>query len=127
VFAICVLAGGAGEIGHEFGFDSAEAFEVVGFGDDEPGEQPDDEADGCQQQSAAGVARGTEIEDGANPADDLAQWFDDARREQLRETLPTGRVVGSEDVAALAVDLMTNTAVTGSTFDIDGGQQLVEG
>ena len=27
---------------------------------------------------------------------------------------------------ALAVDLMTNTAVTGATFDIDGGQQLVE-
>jgi NAD(P)-dependent dehydrogenase (short-subunit alcohol dehydrogenase family) len=29
-------------------------------------------------------------------------------------------------VAALAVHLMTNTAVTGATFDIDGGQQLVE-
>jgi hypothetical protein len=28
---------------------------------------------------------------------------------------------------ALAVHLMTNTAVTGATFDIDGGQQLVEG
>jgi hypothetical protein len=26
-----------------------------------------------------------------------------------------------------AVHLMTNTAVTGATFDIDGGQQLVEG
>jgi len=25
----------------------------------------------------------------------------------------------------LAVHLMTNTAVTGATFDIDGGQQLV--
>jgi NAD(P)-dependent dehydrogenase (short-subunit alcohol dehydrogenase family) len=41
--------------------------------------------------------------------------------------LPIQRVVGPEDVAALAVDLMTNTAVTGATFDIDGGQQLVEG
>ena len=30
-------------------------------------------------------------------------------------------------IAALAVHLMTNTAVTGATFDIDGGQQLVEG
>ena len=50
----------------------------------------------------------------------------DERREQLRETLPIRRVVGAEDVAALAVDLMTNTAVTGGTFDIDGGQQLVE-
>jgi hypothetical protein len=26
-----------------------------------------------------------------------------------------------------AVHLMTNTAVIGATFDIDGGQQLVEG
>jgi NAD(P)-dependent dehydrogenase (short-subunit alcohol dehydrogenase family) len=50
----------------------------------------------------------------------------DARREQLRTTLPIGRVVGPTDVAALAVHLMTNTAVTGATFDIDGGQQLVE-
>jgi NAD(P)-dependent dehydrogenase (short-subunit alcohol dehydrogenase family) len=50
----------------------------------------------------------------------------DARRTQLRTTLPIGRVVGPADVAALAVHL-TNTAVTGATFDIDGGQQLVEG
>jgi NAD(P)-dependent dehydrogenase (short-subunit alcohol dehydrogenase family) len=50
----------------------------------------------------------------------------DARREQLRDTLPIGRVVGPADIAALAVHLMTNTAVTGATFDIDGGQQLVE-
>ena len=49
----------------------------------------------------------------------------EARRTQLRETLPIGRVVGPEDVAALAVHLMTNTALTGATFDIDGGQQLV--
>jgi len=51
----------------------------------------------------------------------------DARREQLRATLPIRRVVGPADIAALAVHLMTNTAVTGATFDIDGGQQLVEG
>jgi NAD(P)-dependent dehydrogenase (short-subunit alcohol dehydrogenase family) len=49
----------------------------------------------------------------------------DERREQLRTTLPIRRVVGPADVAALAVHLMTNTAVTGATFDIDGGQQLV--
>ena len=49
----------------------------------------------------------------------------DARREELRSTLPIGRVVGPEDVAALAVHLMTNTALTGATYDIDGGQQLV--
>jgi NAD(P)-dependent dehydrogenase (short-subunit alcohol dehydrogenase family) len=51
----------------------------------------------------------------------------DERREQLRSTLPVGRVIGPADIAALAVHLMTNTAVTGATFDIDGGQQLVEG
>jgi len=50
----------------------------------------------------------------------------DARREQLRTTLPIGRVVGPADIARLAVHLMTNTAVTGATFDIGGGQQLVE-
>ena len=50
----------------------------------------------------------------------------DARREQLRTTLPIRRVVGPADVAALAVHLMTNTSITGATFDIDGGQQLVE-
>ncbi len=51
----------------------------------------------------------------------------ETRREQLRMTLPIRRVVGPADIAALAVHLMTNTAVTGATFDIDGGQQLVEG
>jgi NAD(P)-dependent dehydrogenase (short-subunit alcohol dehydrogenase family) len=51
----------------------------------------------------------------------------DARREQLRTTLPIRRVVGPADIAALAIHLMTNTAVTGATFDIDGGQQLVAG
>jgi NAD(P)-dependent dehydrogenase (short-subunit alcohol dehydrogenase family) len=49
----------------------------------------------------------------------------DARREELRTTLPIGRVVGPADVAALAVHLMSNTALTGATYDIDGGQQLV--
>lgn len=49
----------------------------------------------------------------------------EARRDQLRATLPIGRVVGPADVAALAVHLMTNTAITGATFDIDGGQQLI--
>ena len=49
----------------------------------------------------------------------------DARLTSLRATLPIGRVVGPADVAALAIQLMTNTAVTGATYDIDGGQQLV--
>ncbi|MEU7299017.1 SDR family oxidoreductase [Streptomyces sp. NPDC007206] len=49
----------------------------------------------------------------------------EARREQLRRSLPIGRVVGPADVAALALHLMANEAVTGATYDIDGGQQLV--
>jgi NAD(P)-dependent dehydrogenase (short-subunit alcohol dehydrogenase family) len=51
----------------------------------------------------------------------------DARREQLRTTLPIQRVVEAADVATLAIHLMINTALTGATFDIDGGQQLVDG
>jgi NAD(P)-dependent dehydrogenase (short-subunit alcohol dehydrogenase family) len=49
----------------------------------------------------------------------------DARREELRATLPIRRVVEPADVAALAVHLMTNTALTGATYDVDGGQQIV--
>jgi NAD(P)-dependent dehydrogenase (short-subunit alcohol dehydrogenase family) len=48
-----------------------------------------------------------------------------ARRQQLRNTLPIGRVVVPEDVASLAIHIMTNTALTGATYDIDGGQQLL--
>jgi NAD(P)-dependent dehydrogenase (short-subunit alcohol dehydrogenase family) len=51
----------------------------------------------------------------------------DDRRNQLRATLPIRRVVGPADVAALAVHLMVNTALTGATYDVDGGQQLVAG
>ena len=51
----------------------------------------------------------------------------DARRAHLRATLPIRRVVGPADVAALAIHIMTNTALTGATYDIDGGQQLVDG
>lgn len=49
----------------------------------------------------------------------------DNRRDQLRATLPIRRVVQPTDVAALAVHLMINTALTGATYDIDGGQQLL--
>jgi NAD(P)-dependent dehydrogenase (short-subunit alcohol dehydrogenase family) len=49
----------------------------------------------------------------------------EARRDELRTTLPIRRVVQPVDVAALAVHLMTNTALTGATYDIDGGQQLL--
>jgi NAD(P)-dependent dehydrogenase (short-subunit alcohol dehydrogenase family) len=49
----------------------------------------------------------------------------ESRRNQLRATLPIRRVVGPADVAALAVHIMTNTALTGATYDVDGGQQLI--
>ena len=51
----------------------------------------------------------------------------EARRDELRSRLPIGRVVGPADVAALAVHIMANTALTGATYDIDGGQQLLPG
>jgi NAD(P)-dependent dehydrogenase (short-subunit alcohol dehydrogenase family) len=54
----------------------------------------------------------------------LADQFE-TRRNQLRTTLPIGRVVGPADVAALAVHIGINTALTGATYDIDGGQQFV--
>jgi hypothetical protein len=40
---------------------------------------------------------------------------------------PVGPAGGPAGIAALAVRLMTNTAVTGATFDIDSGQGLVPG
>ncbi|NIK61896.1 SDR family oxidoreductase [Kribbella shirazensis] len=49
----------------------------------------------------------------------------DERRAELRATLPIGRVVGPQDVAGLIVHLMTNSALTGATYDVDGGQQLL--
>jgi NAD(P)-dependent dehydrogenase (short-subunit alcohol dehydrogenase family) len=59
-----------------------------------------------------------------------ASYFEDpqaleARRQELRATLPIGRVVEPSDLAALAVHLMTNTAITGAAYDIDGGQRLI--
>ena len=47
------------------------------------------------------------------------------RRDQLRATLPIRRVVEPADVAALAVHIMSNTALTGATYNIDGGEQLI--
>jgi NAD(P)-dependent dehydrogenase (short-subunit alcohol dehydrogenase family) len=49
----------------------------------------------------------------------------DARREELRRTLPVHRVTEPSDVAALALQLMVNPVLTGATYDIDGGQQLL--
>ena len=50
----------------------------------------------------------------------------EARRDELRATLPIRRVVGPVDIAALAVHLMSNTAITGATYDIDGGQRFID-
>ena len=47
------------------------------------------------------------------------------RREELRATLPVRRVIEPSDVAAMVLTLMTSTALTGSTYDVDGGQQLI--
>ncbi|MFE3270885.1 SDR family oxidoreductase [Streptomyces sp. NPDC059215] len=49
----------------------------------------------------------------------------DARREQLRQELPIRRVVEVSEVAALAVHIMTNGALTGAAYDIDGGESLL--
>ena len=46
------------------------------------------------------------------------------RRNQVRATLSIRRVVGPADVAELAVHIMSNTALTGATYDLDGGQQV---
>jgi NAD(P)-dependent dehydrogenase (short-subunit alcohol dehydrogenase family) len=56
----------------------------------------------------------------------LAEGLDE-RRAQLRAGLPIRRVVQPQDVAALALHLMTNDALTGATYDVDGGQQLLAG
>ena len=50
----------------------------------------------------------------------------ESRRNQLRATLPIRRVIEPADVAALAVHIMINTALTGGTYVIDGGQQFVD-
>jgi NAD(P)-dependent dehydrogenase (short-subunit alcohol dehydrogenase family) len=55
-----------------------------------------------------------------------ASVLDDQPRPR-RDALPVQRVVRPADIAALAVHLMGNTAVTGATYDIDAGQQLVSG
>jgi hypothetical protein len=41
------------------------------------------------------------------------------RGNQLRATLPTGRVVEPADVARLAIHLVTDTAVACGTYDVD--------
>lgn len=62
----------------------------------------------------------------AQPAETTLNDQRDAHRQRLGTTLPIRRVVSPADIAALAVHLMTNTAITGATVEIDGGQQLVQ-
>jgi NAD(P)-dependent dehydrogenase (short-subunit alcohol dehydrogenase family) len=47
------------------------------------------------------------------------------RRDELRQTLPARHVVQPEDVASVALHLMTNPAITGATIDVDGGEALL--
>jgi len=54
----------------------------------------------------------------------LGDYLED-RRDQLRTALPIGRVVGPADVTALAVHVMTNTALAGATCHVDGGRHLL--
>ena len=42
-----------------------------------------------------------------------------------REVIDWSALEAISDVAALAVHIMANTALTGATYDIDGGQQIV--
>ena len=57
-----------------FGVDAIEAFSVVPLGDGRPDQRPEDQADGGEQQASvqAGVAGGIEVQDGPDPAEDLA-------------------------------------------------------
>jgi pimeloyl-ACP methyl ester carboxylesterase len=49
----------------------------------------------------------------------------ESRLGELRATLPVGRFIEPTDVAALAVHLMSNTALIGGTYYCDGGEKLV--
>jgi hypothetical protein len=48
------------------------------------------------------------------------------RRPAPGQALLAAGDVDPANIAALAVHLMTNTAITGATLDIDGGQQLTQ-
>jgi NAD(P)-dependent dehydrogenase (short-subunit alcohol dehydrogenase family) len=88
---------------------------------------------------AAGVALGSAVTVGmraivASLAVELAPvrvnliaagFVDTPLSASLRDTLPTGRVVGPDDLAATAVHLVARSALTGATYDIDRGRQLL--
>ncbi|HEX4164530.1 MAG TPA: hypothetical protein VHZ55_03580 [Bryobacteraceae bacterium] len=62
---------------------------------------------------------------GASPIYGIAIPEIENRRSQLCAGIPIGRVLKPSDVAALAVHIMINTALTVATYDIDDGQRLV--
>ncbi len=65
---------------------------------------------------------------GANASGSRPSSWGRARSSSAAATgigLETARVVGPGDVAALAVHIMSKTALTGATYDIDGGQQFI--
>jgi hypothetical protein len=45
--------------------------------------------------------------------------------DELRASCPSGASSDRLTLPLLAVHIMSNTALTGATYDIDGGQQLV--
>ena len=60
----------------------------------------------------------------ADRTDALADTLATVSREESAFELALAGM-GPDDIAALAVHVMTNTALTGATYDIDGGQQLL--
>jgi hypothetical protein len=55
----------------------------------------------------------------------MTSWTTSVAAQRIQATLPIGRVVLPSDVTALAVHIMSNTALTGAMYDIDGGQQFL--
>ena len=62
----------------------------------------------------------TEVWDSLMPQDMQAQTFN-----HFAEQLPVGRVGNVEDVAHTISYLLTNTFITGSIVDVDGGHRVI--
>ena len=81
----------------------------------------------CATPASAGVlsAGGLGNRSGIDGGYVVKVWFDG--RDDVRDGAHVVAGLGAAQHAALAVHLMINTALTGATYDIDGGQQLVAG
>jgi NAD(P)-dependent dehydrogenase (short-subunit alcohol dehydrogenase family) len=55
----------------------------------------------------------------------MTNWTTSVAAQRIRVTLPIGRMALPSDVTALAAHIMRNTALTGATYDVHGGQQLL--